>query len=141
MHNNRKPFDGQIRYGLKRSPQAYLTHVLWIALMIYLTLANASELGRWSCLFLTSLGTISFIHMLVKRNYFEVMDNKLIINRNYFRKAIIELDQIEKVNIEPGPFISSRIILKDKTTVKILDSQTNYKQLKQFMDQFNIAVE
>ena len=79
-------------------------------------------------------------NMIIKRNYIEIVNNKLIINRDYFRTTTIDLDKIEKINIEPGPFKSSRVILKDKTTVKYLDSQTNDKELKQFMGQFNIPV-
>ena len=52
--------------------------------------------------------------MIVKRNYFEIVDNKLVINKDYFRTTTIELDKIERIDIEPGPFSSSKIILKDK---------------------------
>lgn len=87
------------------------------------------------------MGTISFIGVLAKRNYFEVRDNKLIINKDYFRTQSIELDKIEKFDIEPGPFGSSKIILKDQTKIKFLDSQTDLKELKYFMGQFDIPVE
>lgn len=86
------------------------------------------------------IGTASFISILLKRNYFEVKDNKLIINRDFFRTQLIELDKIEKLDIEPGPFTSSKIVLKDKTMIKYADRYTDYKELKHFMGQFNIPV-
>jgi hypothetical protein len=130
-----------MKYGLRRPLQAYLIHGLWIALTIYYSTTNSTEFGQWSLRLMTLVGTVSLIHMIIKRNYFEIVDNKLIINRDYFRATTIDLDKIEKINIKPGPFTSSSIILKDKTTVKYLDSQTNDKDLKQFMGQFNIPVE
>jgi hypothetical protein len=90
---------------------------------------------------MTIVGMISIIHMIIKRNYFEVSNDKLVINKDFFRTKIIDLDKIEKVDIEPGPFSSSRIILKDKTTIKYLDNQTNEKELREFMGQFSIPVE
>jgi hypothetical protein len=127
-------------YGLKRPFQTYLTHGLWIALTAYYSTTNSTEFGQWTLRLMTLIGTVSLIHMIIKRNYIEIVNNKLIINRDYFRTTTIDLDKIEKINIEPGPFKSSRVILKDKTTVKYLDSQTNDKELKQFMGQFNIPV-
>ena len=80
-------------------------------------------------------------HMIVRRNYFEVADNKLIINEGIFRTTTIDLEKIEKFDIEPGPFTASKIILKVKTKIKYSDSQTNDKKLKEFMREYNIQVE
>ncbi len=90
---------------------------------------------------MATLGTISFIGLIVRRNYFEVIDNKLLINKDFFRTKVIDLDNIEKIIIEPSPFSSSKIALKDKTTVKYQDNQVNDKELKEFMKQYNIPVE
>ncbi len=130
-----------MKYGLKRPTQTYLIHGLWIALTIYYSTTNSTEFGQWTLRLMTLLGTFSLVHMIVKRNYFEIVDNKLVINRDYFRTTTIDLDKIEKFDIEPGPFSSSKIILKDKTTIKYLDNQLNDKELKELMGQFNIPVE
>lgn len=79
--------------------------------------------------------------MTLRRNYIEVIDNKLIINEGIFKTTTIDLDKIEKFDIEPGPFTASKIILRDKTKIKYSDSQTNDKELREFMGQFNIPVE
>jgi hypothetical protein len=130
-----------MKYGLKRPFQTYLIHGLWIVLTFYYSTTNSSEFGQWILRLMTVIGTVSLIHMIIKRNYFEVADGKLIINRDYFRNTTIDLDKIEKIDIEPGPFSSSKIILKDKTTIKYLDNQVNDKELKELMEQFNIPVE
>jgi len=79
--------------------------------------------------------------MILKRNYFEVADNKLIINEGIFQTKTIDLDKIEKFDIEPGLFTASKIILKDNTKIKYSDSQTDHKKLKELMGQYNIPVE
>lgn len=127
--------------GLKRPIQAYTWEIVWILLSIYWSTTNSSEIGRllWSISGLAGLASLT--HMIIKRNYIEVADNKLILNGSLFRKRIIELNQIDKFEYEPGPFTSSKIILKDKTKVKYHDSQTDFKELKEFMGRFNIIVE
>ena len=126
--------------GIKRPIQTYLIHGLWFALTFYYSIINISPFGQWSLKVMTIIGAVSFIHMIVKRNYFEVVNGKLVINKDFFRTKVIDLEKIEKVNIEPGPFSYSRINLKDKTTIKYLDNQTRAKDLKEFMGQFNIPV-
>ncbi|TXH24015.1 MAG: hypothetical protein E6Q96_10845 [Cyclobacteriaceae bacterium] len=84
---------------------------------------------------------ISMVYMIVKRNYFEIIDNKLVINRNIFQKYSVDLDHIEKFEIEPGPLTASKIILKDKVKIKYDNSQIDDKQLKELMRQYCIPVE
>ena len=130
-----------MRQGIKRPIQAYLIHGLWIAMTFYWSTINSSTLGQWTLRIAALVGLVFFVEIIVKRNYFEVVDNKLIINDSFLRTRTIDLDKIEKFDIEPGPFSSSKIVLKDKTTMKYLDSQTDDKRLKEFMRQFNIPVE
>lgn len=108
---------------------------------IYWSTTNVSEIGRWVLWIGATAGIISLIHITLKRNYFEVADNKLIINEGIFRTKTIDLDKIEKFDIEPGPFTASKIILKDKTKINYSDNQTDDKKLKMLMRQYNIPVE
>lgn len=130
-----------MRQGIKRPIQAYLFHGLWIAMVIFWSTINSSEIGRWILWIGATAGTISLIQMILKRNYFEVADNKLIINEGIFQTKTIDLDKIEKFDIEPGLFTASKIILKDNTKIKYSDSQTDHKKLKELMGQYNIPVE
>ncbi len=130
-----------MRQGIKRPIQAYFFHGLWIAMVIFWSTKNSSEMGRWILWIGATAGLVSLIHMTLRRNYFEIADNKLIINDGIFRTKTIDLDKIEKFDIEPGPFTASKIILKDKTRIKYSDSQTDDKKLKELMGQYNIPVE
>jgi hypothetical protein len=130
-----------MKLQLKRPTQVYLFHGLWIVATIFYTTRNSSDFGRLFLIFMTCVATVSFISLLMRRNYFEIKDKKLIINKEFFRTHSIDLDNIEKFNIEPGPFASSKIILRDNTAIKYMDSQVNNKELKEFMGQFNIPVE
>src|SRR5690606_15837764 len=130
-----------MRQGIKRPIQAYIFHGLWIAMVIFWSTINSSEIGRWILWIGATAGTISLIQMILKRNYFEVADNKLIINEGIFQTKTIDLDKIEKFDIEPGLFTASKIILKDNTKIKYSDSQTDHKKLKELMGQYNIPVE
>lgn len=130
-----------MRQGIKRPIRAYFFHGLWITMMIVWSITNSWEMGRWILWIGAVSGIISFVHMILKRNYFEVVDDKLVINEAIFRTKTIDLDKIEKFDIEPGPFTASKIILKDKTKVKYSDSQTDDRKLKELMEQHNIPVE
>ena len=110
-------------------------------MVIFWSATNSSEVGRLILWTGAAAGIISLMHMILRRNYFEVADNKLIINEGFFKTTTIDLDKIEKFDIEPGPFTASKIILKDKTKIKYSDSQTDDKKLKEFMGQYNIPVE
>lgn len=110
-------------------------------MVIFWSTKNSSEIGRWLLWAGAAYGITSLMHMVFRRNYFEVADNKLIINEGVFKTTTIDLNKIERFDIEPGPFSASKIILKDKTKVKYADSQTDNKQLKAFMGQYNIPVE
>lgn len=98
-------------------------------------------MGQWILRAGAVAGLVSFGHMAMRRNYFEVADNVLIIYESIFKTTRIELGKIEKVVVEPGPFTPSRIVLKDNTKIKYSDSQAGDKELKEFMGQFNIPVE
>ena len=130
-----------MRQGIKRPIQGYLFQGLWIAMAFYWATTSSSEIGRWILWTGAAVGLISLTHGILRRNYFEIADNKLIINEGVFKTTIIDLDNIEKFDIESGPFTSSNIILKDKSKIKYSDSQTDDKKLKEFMGQFNIPVE
>jgi len=129
-----------MKQELKRPNQTYLIHIVWIAFTFYSSMRNSSDFGQWSLRLMTIIGVISFIHILIKRNYFEVRENNLVINKELFRTKIINLDHTERIVINPRFFLSSKIIMKDKTTIKYLDSQINDIELKEFMQQFNIPV-
>ena len=130
-----------MKYGLKRPIQTYLLHIFWIALGVYYTMKDISAFGQWILGATTFIGVISLLHIVIRRNYFEVVGRKLVIQRDFFRTKVIDLDNIERLELQANPFSLPRIILKDNRTVRYLESQTNVRELREFMKQFNIPVE
>lgn len=131
-----------MKRGFKRPIYAYLIHVLWFGLVAYwLATRPPTGIGRWVVWAAAAINVISFIYIILKRYYFEVVDDKLIINENVFKTTIIDLDKIEKIDMEPGPLTASKIVLKDQTKIKFQDGQVNEKKLREFMRQYNIPVE
>ena len=129
-----------MKHELKRPVKAYLFEVLSIAIILsFLTLAVPDAL-HWVIIIAAAVRTIALIYMLIRSGYIKVSDSKLIIYDTLFRTTSIDLDRIEKFQIEPHPFTSSKIILKDKSSVKYSDMQVNDEKLKEFMAQFGILV-
>ena len=110
-------------------------------MVLYFSNKDSSQIAK--CFFWTGafVGILSLGHMILRSNYFEVIGDKLLVNEGIFKRRIIELDKIEKFDIEPSPFTASKIVLKDQTRIKYSDSQVNDEKLKAFMRQFNIPVE
>lgn len=130
-----------MKKGLRRPTHTYVLYALWIALMCYSLTTNSSAFGQWTLRAMTFFGGLSFLHMIIKRNYLEVTNSKLIINRDFFRTTIVDLNQIEKVVTESGPFSPSTIILKNKRRIKYWHSETNHTKFKELMRELNIPVE
>ena len=126
---------------VRRPLQVYLYHVAWIAATVIYAYRNSTVFGRSTLIVMSIIGTFSFISLLLKPNYFEVKDRMLVMNKDFFRKKCIEIDKIEKLDIEPSPFTWSKIVMKDKTEIKYWDSHVDDKELKEFMSQFNIPIE
>ena len=130
-----------MKKGIKRPFHVYLSHVIGILAVSYLSTKITYEgIGRWVLWIPTGFYAWSLIYITFKKNYIEVLNHQLIINKDYFRTTKIDLEKIEKIDLSPHPFSASKIILKDKSVIKFSDSQTKEKELKAFMSQFNIPV-
>lgn len=130
-----------MRKGVKRPIPAYAIPAFWIFFSSYNSTRVNSEFMIWFFRTAAAGFVVFLIYLLVRRNYFEVIGSKLFVNENIFKRRVFDLDSIEKFDIEPGPFTSSKIILKDGSKIAYSDNQTNDKKLKEFMQEFNIPVE
>jgi len=101
--------------GIRRQVQVYVLHGLTTSFVIYKIFNSATRRSSW-ILFLV-LGIISFSNILIKKYYIEIVESTIVIHQDYFRTKSVNLSDIEKVEIEPGPFKFSSILLKDKTKV------------------------
>jgi hypothetical protein len=77
--------------------------------------------------------------MVIRRNCFELRDNRLKINKDFFFTKHIDIYKIDKIKIGTGLFDSSAIILKDKSKIRFHSADD--KGLKQLMGQLNIPIE
>ena len=126
---------------MNRPFHIYLTNMLLFLFCWYKTTRSQSELAQWGWGILGIVLFASFLYTLIKPHYFEVKNSQLIINRDFFRTTVINLDDIQKIEIAAEPFTYSRIVLKNQSKIKYMDSQVNDKDLKAFVKQFNIPIE
>lgn len=64
--------------------------------------------------FFIGIGSLTIlVRLILKPYYFEIKGTRLIINRDFFYEDYVELGDIEKFELEEGPFSKSRIKLKD----------------------------
>jgi hypothetical protein len=125
---------------VKRPLSVYLFMGLWLIWAAYKSTVSKTATGQ--LLWITSdlLVALNLINILRKPNYLELADSKIVINKGYFRTNVIDVHEIEKVVIEPGPFKYSLIILKDKTAIKFNDHYADANELREFMKELQIPV-
>lgn len=110
-------------------------------MVAYWATKNTSEFGQVILVILAAWGVIQIVFCMMKQSYFEVVDNRLIINKNFFKTVVIDLANIEKFEIETNLLSTSKIILKDGKKIKYSDTQVNDRELKVFMERYGIQVE
>jgi hypothetical protein len=126
--------------GIKRLAQIYIFHGLLSALVIYKIFNSATILGRSSLILILVLGIFSFANILINKYYIEIVESTIVIHQDFFRSKSINVSDVEKIEIEPGPFKLSSILLKDKTKIKFNDNYIDLKELKETMSNFKISV-
>jgi len=125
---------------VRRPVGVYIFHLVWILYAPYKAYVSSSDFALYSWMIILMLVLANFFNILVRKNYFEIKDNQLCIYRDYFRIEVIQLDKIDRVDLESSPFRYSRIILKDKSEVKFNDHYTGRESLNKLMQQLNIPV-
>jgi hypothetical protein len=126
---------------VKRPIEIYIFHILWIALTTFKSFDNTPLFAKILWIAALVISVIQFANAVIRKHYFELHNNKLLINKDFFIRRYIEVDEIEKIKIEPGPFKYSTILLKNKTKVKFNDSYTDNKELKELMNNLNVQFE
>lgn len=64
-------------------------------------------------IFLAISSTIILFRLISRPYYFEIKDTRILINRDFFYEDSIEIKDIEKFEVNPGPLSKSYIKLKD----------------------------
>src|SRR5689334_6243188 len=97
---------------VRRPTSVFVFLGIWIIWASYKSTISTTAFGQFSWIALDLLAAVNLLNILRKANYFELIVNKIIINKGYFRTETVDVDKIEKISIEPGPFKFSKIILK-----------------------------
>lgn len=93
----------------------------------------------WGGLFV--LGVALTIRALLKPQYMELSGTKLTIYGHYFRTKTIDIGDIERIEVEPGPFSHSKIVLKEnKGYVKFDDYQVRNEEFAALVKALNVPV-
>lgn len=98
--------------NVRRTFWSYLTYIVLLLLTLSkLLLSHTSMPLYWMVIGFGAI--VILVRLIVKPYYFEIKGTKLIINRDLFYQYSIELDDIEKFEVNPGPFSKSYIKLKN----------------------------
>lgn len=130
-----------MKSAIKRPIRVYVYHAAWIFMTLYYASRNTSTVGTLTLVVLAGFGTVSFISLLIKRNYFEIKNRTLLIHRDLFRSQSIKLVDISRIELEPGPFTHSKIYLKEGEPIKYSDQMAGDHEVRELFGQFNIPVE
>ncbi|GIL22558.1 MAG: hypothetical protein BroJett042_10710 [Bacteroidota bacterium] len=97
---------------VRRSLWSYMSYGLLLLLCLSkLFLTQTSWTYYWIFIGLGSL--VILTRLILKPYYFETRGTRLIINRDFFYEDYVEIDDIDKIESEEGPFSKSHIRLKD----------------------------
>jgi hypothetical protein len=125
---------------VRRPLTSHLFHLLWILLTLYKTIDSQSP-GRYIWGLLFSIAVILLVRVIIKGSYLEKDGSNLIINEDFFRTRIVQIADIERVEIEAGPFSDSRIILRDdKGKIKFNYHNVNDDDFNALMKSLNVPV-
>lgn len=123
---------------VRRSIQSHFIRGLWMLLALYKTLVSQTP-GKYIWAFLLAFSIIMIGWVINNKSYLELAGSRLIINTDTFQTKSIEVSDIERIEIEPGLFSDSRIVLKgDKGVVKFNYHNVNDRDFNQLMKQLNI---
>ncbi len=98
--------------NVRRSLWSYLSYgLIFLFCLTKVFLMQTSWTYYW---YFIGLGLLTiFLRLVLKPNYFEIRGTRLIIIRDFFYEDYVELGDIEKFELEEGPFSKSHIKLKD----------------------------
>lgn len=127
--------------GVRRTFTSYLTYIVMLFSCI-IKLSILDTAGRFYFIFIGLCALIILIRLVLKPYYFEIKGTRLIINRDLFTKDYIEINDIEKIQLEEGLFSNSYIKLKDyKMGLEFNYFIVNDKDFNRLKEEYNLQVE
>lgn len=98
--------------NVRRSLWSYMNYgLLFLLCLSKLLLTQTSWTYYYVFIGLGSL--VILTRLIMKPYYIEIKGTRLIINRDLFYEDYVEIDDIDKIELQEGPFSKSHIRLKD----------------------------
>lgn len=139
---DKTPSNPPIQPNLKvrRPARSYFFQTALIALTLYKTFDSGFPAQViWGMWFLLALYWM--VKVLLKPQYIELTGTKLTVYDNFFRSKTVDITDIERIEIEAGPFSRSKIILKDnKGRVKFDYYQVRNEEFDALMKELNVPI-
>lgn len=124
-----------------RPAKSHFFHATWVALTLYETVDSGFPARAiWGVLFLHAVALA--VRAMLKPQILELTGTKLIIYGDFFRSKTVDVSDIERIEIEAGPFSYSKIILKDnKGRVKFDYYQVRNEEFDVLVKELNVPIE
>jgi len=126
--------------GVRRTFASYLSYLVLLFICITkLSIFDAA--GRFYWIFIGLCSLIILTRLVFKPYYFEIRGARLIINRDLFSEDYVEINDIEKIELEEGLFSNSYIKLKDyKMGLHFNYFIVNDKDFKRLKEEYNLQI-
>ena len=102
----------------RRKATSHLFHGLWILFAIY-RIWDSEPPGTYIWGLLVAIPIALILRVLIKTNYLEIKDSRLTINGDFFTTQTTEINAIERIQIEAGPWEFKNIFEGQKENYKI----------------------
>lgn len=126
---------------LRRPTSVYVFQLLWIAFVVFRSFESNVISSKIIWIGISVISLFSLINMVLNRSYFEVREDYLLVNKDFFQQKKIYLSRIEKIVVESSLFRFSRISIKNGTEIKFNAQYLDFNEFKDFIARFNIVVE
>jgi hypothetical protein len=126
--------------NVRRTIWSYGNYGLLCLLSAYNVQGHSQWTYYWAVIGVGSL--IILVRLIFRPYYFEIKGTRLTINRDLFYTDSIEIQDIDKIELEEGPFSTSHIRLKDyKLGLDFNYFIVNDKDFNRLRDSLNLKVE
>lgn len=126
---------------LRRPTSVYVFQLLWIVFVVFRSFESNVTLSKIIWIGISVISLFSLINMVLNRSYFEVREDYLLVNKDFFQQKKIYLSRIEKIVVESSFFRFSRISIKNGTEIKFNAQYLDFNEFKDFIARFNIVAE
>lgn len=125
---------------VRRTTKSHFFHALWTTLTFYQAL-NSGLPARaiWGTLFVLAVAMI--VKVMLKPHCMKLTGTQLTVHRDYFSSITIDITDIDRIEIEAGPFSHSKFVLKEnKGHVKFDYYQVRNKEFDALVKAVGVSV-